>query len=409
MKKKPTININKLMKPHYIIIIPVIISITFWFLPEGNFSAYRDKESINIFTIMAFVVWYGLISISAYIGYVLSLNRKRPIWVYDVDDRMFYYIITIVSFLGVTHSYITILRNLNTNLINIILNFQVNYLKLALYNDYNFIFHSFRYLSVIGCSLAICYSIIEKRLKFHHILNIIGFLLTILISWRLGLVLFFICFVGICSKKITNFLTIKKFIVCIILFFIIIMTLTVTRTMSTYLYSWGISNPIIITYCEIKRYLSAPAQASLAICNLWVEGKEPDWKIESFSKEYIVPTFLQNDSNDANFIWYHKYTNIDESLTTNSVVASMYSKIGSLSIFYMVIVVFILTYLLSVYKKCDNSMSLIYYVYLYALSEIWRVYVFNAGFLVILIVFVYLTGRLVRRSGFLVRFVRFWT
>ncbi|UTR06081.1 hypothetical protein MM326_18685 [Alkalihalobacillus sp. LMS6] len=371
--------IKVIFRPHIVIIITIILSGVAWWFPLDSRKGFLIQESLTSQSVLLLLFWYLAIIFSAYIGF--SCGKKiKPIKLLNVNNdkvnNYFYWIISLLSFIGVLSTYSTIVIN-NPNFLLDVLNANANQLKYALYENYSQGFHSLRYLTIVSGAIAVL-RIIKKQHSIVNWMNIAAVLLTALVSSRLAIVMLIVLLM---CNVIHRQIRVKKYLIVTIslITFIALAAFNYSRNANFYNDNYNLTSPIVMNIAEMITYLGAPFQATLGVLNNIEHFNHTPSISEIFS--FIIPeTFHGILGLDVNFVsTYRNFVDIEASLTTNSSLVLLVDSIGYYSLFIVILTVLIYSILIGHFNKYSNALVFISYVFLYCIFEIWRLFLFNQG------------------------------
>lgn len=152
----------------------------------------------------------------------------------------------------------------------------------------------------------------------------------------------------------------------------------------------GVTNPVEMTTLQIAAYLGTPFQVSLGVADKIVAGKYtvPGGPVKSLVA--VSPTFLkiaesQNKLTTQNQPRYGGDISVARNLTTNSAFADTYSRYGWWGLCYVILGLGVAAFLIGVFMRYRSVISVVAAVLLYGFADFWRIYLFNAGFMIFLV------------------------
>jgi hypothetical protein len=171
------------------------------------------------------------------------------------------------------------------------------------------------------------------------------------------------------------------------------------RNANYYLAS-GVSNPIAMNMYQILSYLGAPFQVSIQVAQAIFDGRFPSGGDPTTGLQLLVPTFFQSKTGTGATTsdQYHGQVDVASNLTTNSVFGDVYANFGWWGLAYALLTLFIAG---MVYRHLSNYGPLLAAsagVVVYAIAEYWRIYLFNQGLVVYLLIAVFIASRLAALS-----------
>jgi len=377
--------LKKLLTPHYIILLTVLVSLSAWLLPFDNMRrGFLQKENLTVQAICFLLLWYGLIFVCGKVGFAVGRKIKRAETLDTIPDGTFYKIITALSLFGVLYVCITIVTT-DPLFLQYILAFQANLLKNSLYDNYETGIHSLRYLSILGGAMALYYIVAEKSFKFIHLLNLVSLLVTSFLSSRLSIMLACLIFVGIMVRRGRR-ISVRTIAVFAILLFALLTVFNFYRNANYYKFFYNMTNPILMNISEMVTYLGSPFQVSVGVANHADEFRY-NGNVEGRIAEKVFPTYVQSDEDEAvgHADAYRAFVDVEASLTTNSAFTSYYSGMGNYAFIVIAVISFLYAAIAGHISQYRSFLFVIQYVVLYCFAEVWRTDLFTAGIIHILI------------------------
>jgi len=360
-------------KPYGMVIATVLMSFCAWALPDFGFiqKGYDQPQKLFSFGMIMVSAWYGSIILISWITFHSGRASGSAIKTFDrdagLDDFIAYCFLSVVGFIGFV--YITNLMvstfGLN-NLAVIIAGGEANQLHKTLYTDYSIGLSSLRYVVILSGGLAIYRIISGISRSVLDFFNIGQLLLIAVIASRLSVVFALVIGFGLWAIGVKK-IRIKpaKWLFFLIGLFILFSAYNYSRNIKTYIVA-GDSNFFSSGLSEIVKYLGTPFQGAIAAGN-------------QFDRITLYPDNVS------------RFTGINHSLTTNSALLRLVGQHGYWSFPIMIFTSAIAAFLMGiVYRQRNNYLILIYFILLYCFAEIWRVFIFNAGIIITLLVFSFL-------------------
>jgi hypothetical protein len=390
MQYTPTNILRFIVKPYGMVIVTTLLSFAAWLSPDFGiiWKGYYPPQKLFSFGGLVVAVWYGAIILIGWICFRLGRLSEnmigRPQNKVRLDDFAAYGFISAVGFVGFVCVVLYIIQSFSLNeVLFTIMGGEANVFHKKLYEEYSIGLFSLRYVLILGAGLAI-YRILSRI--SHSLLdyaNIIMLLLIAVIASRLSVV--FALTIGF-GLWILNRPDIKikpgRWLAISFVVFIIFSFYNYSRNINFYI-NQGNAGFFAAGISEIVKYLAAPFQGALAAGN-------------HFEQILIDPQHS------------HLYTGINPSLTTNSALLGLIRISGNKFIPIMTVSVMLASFLMGMlYRQKDNFIILIYFVLLYCFAEIWRVYIFNAGIIITLLVIAILApaaSRAVRALAGIIKF-----
>lgn len=164
----------------------------------------------------------------------------------------------------------------------------------------------------------------------------------------------------------------------------------------------GVSNPVTMMGYEAARYVAVPARVSVA-----VEGSGEVSTLSGPGRlgggeglaHYGTPTYLAGEAPPPGKTAYRDVVEVEGSLTTNSVAAEAAGTLGRWSLPVLGSLVAVFALLAAHGARYRSPVLLVCPVIAYAFLELWRTWLFNAGFVHFIVLAVVLCSVHARRSG----------
>lgn len=264
-----------------------------------------------------------------------------------------------------------------------------------------------RYTASTSFALALHQYLYGNRRTLITILN--GVLLTfvVLMNSRLSLILCIVTFLYLSRRKIR--LPARKLaiisVIGLALIFLITVPFNYVRNANFY-EARGISSPFAMNASQIVAYLGAPTQVAVATADSWYRGALEPYRGSPI--ESVIPTYLSHSDAETSLTDFAQYpANVEIALqyNTNSAFAHSIVQSGLAGLLVMVLVCFIVSIGISVANASMSPLSLIAAPGLYGFSELWRVYLFNAGiihFIALSVIFASVIARMRRKEGMVI-------
>jgi len=357
--------IDFITKPYGIVLVSVIVSFVVWTIPGDAFSkGFADPQPLFSVGGLFVLAWYGSILLLSWLFF--SLGKRFDIGhryldkYANVSDTAAYLLITLLAAIGtyyVTHFYVKLIGW--HGIIDSIHDHQGNIFKKMLEEQNKTRgAASFRYCAMLSSGLTIFRILTRKKLLTVELpIDLLNFALLLLTSFYTGrlaifaAIIFGICLYAFNHKPITIGLFTSLAVAGVVFGFLTFVTSA--RTYNTY-EARGYTSASGATTAEVSRYLSAPFQESLAIGNNYTAALHGA------------------DHTELGGIEAH--------MTTNSALDELTSLYGWgawpiiwITVSFVSLVMGILTH----HRR--NLLVLLYVVLLYCLSEIWRIFMFDKG------------------------------
>lgn len=351
------------------------MSFSAWALPAEIRKGFVDQEPLTVEAVSLLVLWYGLITVAAYVGFRFG-KQVRPAGILNNNnDALLYLMVSVLADFGIVASLLFSVGL--QEVIDALTSLQANYIKYALYDNYIIGLNTLRYLTIISGTIG-CYKIIvEKKYNLLHFINIICLLFSALISHRLSLIVAAFLFLGLIYKNKPKINFVKLSILGIA-FLSLMLFYNVTRNYLFYIYI-GIESPFEMLITEVITYVGSPFQVSVGVANNFQKFPNDFYMfIDSILPSYVHSIFGATE-------WevfqesYRGFIDVDSTLITNSAFCNLYVLGGWYSYLFIASSSFIFALLAGHFINYDNYVSLVAFVIFYCFSELWRVYMFNTG------------------------------
>ncbi|MFC4776799.1 O-antigen polymerase [Paenibacillus sp. GCM10023252] len=369
---------DKLLRPYNILMLTVILSFIAWIYPNENIRrGFHIKESLTSEAIVILIIWYFLIYFFSRISYLLGRKMKKNSDIDVIPDINYYKVISLISFIGVSYVYLTILTT-NPDFLMYVSDSSVNLIKQSLYDNYETGLHSLRYVSILGGAIALYRITTLRKISVLDIINLILLFMTSFISSRLSIILATLIFLGILIHR-KHKISKKSIVTLGIVLFSLLTIMNFYRNANYYKDYYNLENPVLMNISEIVTYLGSPFQVSVGVANNIGRMDFNGNSDNVFS--YLVPTYLHGifniQSTYANN--YRNYVDIDEGLTTNSAFADMNSNVGGYSFIIILMIVSLFSYIAGTFYNYNSLIFIFNYVICYCFAELWRTFLFNTG------------------------------
>ncbi len=369
MKIDVTRFVNFCLKPHGIVLATVLMSYAAWQFPGfGIFrKGFEERESLLSTGALLVAVWYALILASAAAGFRFGRSIRTRTQTADqllgLDTLPAYLVLTLIGSVGFAYLLLFLLQHIGLSGIKtFILEGQGNQLKETLYEDYAVGPLSLRYTVILSGGVAIYRMLSGVSRSWLELFNLGQLLLTGLVSSRLSLIIALFIGVGlfVASEQPIR-VNLAKVGMLGGAVFLVLAIYNASRNMNYY-QARGNEGFLDAGFSEMLAYTGAPFQGALAT--------GVNFPAISAGREVA------------------SYSGIDESLTTNSAFAELTEDIGSWSFPVAIAGCFCAAALMgALTAHFHNYFALSYFVLLYSFSELWRIFMFHRGIVLVLLAF----------------------
>ena len=363
------------------------LGVVLWSLPLQYGCGITHREELTIPVVAVLIAWYGGISLSAWLGERIAAATpllRLP----RIDEAGFYFVATLFSVVGVGASWYTIVKS-GVPLYDMVENTRGNDLKVALYDNYSFL-STWRYSAALTGGIALFRLLFRDRRGLIDFLNVGLLLAAAVISARLLLVQsVFICFgAAVRFGGLQRFRPLKL-LVFGGLGFVTLASMTWLREAGYYARFEHGDNPVWAQCLHVRRYVASPFQGAAGTARIaWEEPNRPLGSLKPWKN--FLPTFLHSTEEKQNDAFGHNQwtlgqIDIDEELSTNSALAQLYGDLGIWCFPFMGLTALVLAWGIGLAWKLDNPLFLLSLIPLYGFFELWRMFLFNQGFVFFLL------------------------
>ncbi|MGY4858075.1 hypothetical protein [Cryobacterium sp. AP23] len=150
----------------------------------------------------------------------------------------------------------------------------------------------------------------------------------------------------------------------------------------------GVENAIEMNAYQLAAYLGTPIQVSLGVSEQISTGKLAVSGDPLLSLQAVAPTFVDFEKvNLGTGTKDQRYgaVSVADNLTTNSAFADTYVKYGWWGVIYTLLVLAVAAFGFGVFARYRSVVAILAAVLLYGFAEYWRIFLFNQGILVFLL------------------------
>lgn len=348
--------------PVFLVFLPTTLSFLAWLVPINWYGRNwlwqsSDATSAGNFILLVWLVGLAVSTSSgSYLGRALAPKKQAPLR-YTRQLGIWYWSTSSAAFAGVLASYLKIASSGGASfVIETLKGGRANELKVVLYTDYGVGIYSLRYLTIIAGGVALFLLFKRSGPVLLHISNLVILILSAFLASRLSFIAAGIVFLVLCARANVRINPIQ---IAILLGAAgVVLTLANTTRNINYYASIGLGNPIVASIAETLTYLAAPFQGAL-----------------------VAAEAITGDRSSEN-------PGIDPALTTNSALLELTTSYGPLSLVIGLGTTLVLsaTFIL-LFRSEQLSLVAGSGMIAYGLSEIWRLFLFNRGIFITVIVF----------------------
>lgn len=398
------------LRPAKWILYGVLASNLVWALPGTPLKSVFGSPTITLPGIVAVGAFYGVLVAAALVGAGVGSTLRPSVRVGGADWASVYRWLSIVSIGGVALTYLIATKGSVSLIVELASKQQFNLLRRNI--PYSAGLATLRYASIPAAAIAIDRVIATGRLRRVDALNGLALLGNAALSSRLALIL--AGFAGgflILQRRRRAHVRVrwtrrrKRQVAGLLgLAFVAVVASTWSRT-GGYYRSEGFGNPVAATYQEVGRYMGTGAQVAAAVessgtMSVFSGGgsKSPweGWYV------YAVPTYLDPSlatlASPDEGQRYREVVKVNPGLTTNSVIAEAAGVLGVWSLFVLAPLVAISAGFVGHFARYRSPALLVAPVAGYALLELWRVWLFNAGVIHFIVLALLGTCAIARRA-----------
>lgn len=371
-----------ILKPEWVFLPFVALGVLLWMLPPDHLGGFRYRERITPEGSLLIVVWYLTIVLAAYTGRRLGQRLELPHMLAASSENRFYALVTITGAIGVAATWFTVVREVD--ILGALTGKTANLIKIALYEDYARGLHTLRYAVALSAGLALFRIGRRGKIRWVDTLNLAMLLSVSFVSARLLFVQALFVALGLSVKfEVHRLLRLRAALVLGAIFALGIGAMTFVRTAGSYAVRWGITNPLMMGYIEVKRYVGVPIQVSLGTARLAFAGVGSRPPAGDLSD--VLPTFfraLERSRDHAGGIgeqWYLSEVDVSKNLTKNSAFATVVGSLGSIAIPFIGVTSLLFGFVFGWLHRGSVASVCASLVVLYGFAELWRTYYFNSG------------------------------
>lgn len=381
-------------RPFWLVVIPAAVSFIVWAMPWGDHirRGYVEQESLTPTAAMTLVVWYGTIAAVATAGWIAGRGTEPIATLDKADDDRVYRIISVISVVGVLGMYALIMASSPTLLVQAFSEQQFNLVKEAVPTTPGIT--TLRYASILGGAIALHRLVIMRQRSRLHAVNLVMLILNVAVASRLALIMTLVIFAGIWAVRraptTTNRVSKGRVVVLALVAVGLLVEANYVRNANFYKEFYETNNAFAMAGSEAITYVGAPTQVAVATTHDRTVHPNSAQMAAGVAR-IITPSFFTAADAGSNTGWYRGRVSIEDGLTTNSALASIYGQLGFWwGLLAMGGVSFIAGWFMGHFSRYRSYMALGAFVAGYCFAELWRLYLFAEGivwFLVIALVF----------------------
>ena len=364
--------LNIIIKPYYAITVPVLLSLFAWLIPDGWIDVavrgFDKKENFGFNAFVLLLSWYFIAFISSYLFFhlgrinhqVSTFNKRVPL-----NGFRIYSIYSFIAWIGFFMTIFKVLKVVGFGglVVTLFVDFQANAIKDILYDDYSIGLLSLRYIVVLTFGMALYRIQVLKEYKIINFTNVVVFILyTAVLGRRLDLIEGMVVYLALANRdgQLLKKIKIRNLYLSFFIGASLLVLATTVRNYNTFK-SAGSTNVLSATLSNVIQYLGPPMQVTFSIAN--------------------------NIDLATNGHSYWKFTNVSESLTTNSALSTIIYTWGWWAYAYSFLLCGFWSYIAGwASKNKNNYLYIIYPIIIYGFLEYWRINIFSTGIFYTLII-----------------------
>lgn len=380
-----------LLKPTSLVAIPVAVSFAVWAVPgeSASLRGFAHRSEATFSGVALLVLWYA--ACLAGIWFCVRVGRKVPtiksLRQFDDSPSLelhFYWFLTVVASIGIVASVITIAQSVS--IWDSLVHSNANVMAAALPGRAGF--ETLRYATAIAAPVGV-YLWMKKTAPIGlAILNLALLVVNVMLDSRLSLILAVLVYLFLLARGNRSFRL--KVWVAVAAIGVLLGGLTAFNYVrnSNYYEQLGITNPIAMNFFQVAGYLGAPAQVSIGVAGAITDGRLiiPGAPVASLGA--VIPEFLVLNKSGVPQHLADRYGNmvsIANNFNANSAFADTYGVFGFWGLAYIFLGFALAAFLFGVFVRYRSVVSIIPGVVLYGFAETWRLFLFNHGILIFLL------------------------
>ncbi|WP_146215860.1 hypothetical protein [Cryobacterium arcticum] len=367
------------------------VSFAMWVIPgqSEELRGFAERSTVGAGGAFVLAGWYALCLVVIWACIKLG-TKVRTIGRFAAFDhspsleRSFFWFISIVASVGMVYCLVHIA--LNVSIIDAIQNQTFNNLAHALPEGTGI--STLRYATALAAPVGV-YLWQRKNAPLPVVLwNVLLLLANVALASRLSLILALLVYVFLFVRTNRGFRL--KWWVAVIAFFALFGGLTAFNYARNagYYERHGVENAMEMNAYQLAAYLGTPIQVSLGVADQISTGKLAVAGDPFLSLQAIAPTFVDFEKvNLGTGTKDERYGSVSvaDNLTTNSAFADTYVRYGWWGATYTLLVLALAAFGFGVFARYRSVVSIFAAVLLYGFAEYWRIFLFNQGILVFLL------------------------
>ena len=382
-----------LFKPAFLILVPVLASFVLWAVPgTGTYlRGFASRSDLNPASLSILIIWYavcvGVVIAGAHTGRSTPrLTTLEPSSNENNFERTFYWVITLMSAVGVGWSYVSVGGQFSIG--TVVSSGQANLLSSALGDGSSLA--TLRYSAIVAAPLAVWRTYTRRAGWPLAILNVVLLLGVALLSSRLSIIMATVVFIFLLwRERPTAQFRLSWLIAGGAFLFALLAVFNYTRN-SNFYRLLGVENPIAMNAYQILAYVGTPTQVAVGVADGMFRGAISGNETFESAAVVLVPTFLQTVKSDKSAALdpalYNYQVDVAPNLNANSAFADTFANYGYWGLLLTLVGLFFAGLIYGHFLQYKSYVSTVSAVIAYGLLEYWRGFLFLQGIIVFLIV-----------------------
>jgi hypothetical protein len=395
------VTLETVVRPHTLLLLGAGLSFVAWAIPWGSavppiILGFAPKEPWTLHGMLFLLGWYAFFFVVALGGFQLGRRIPAVQRAETVPWESYYVFLTIAGLAGIAYSYAYVFAKSPHAISQAFLHHQFNDVRYVL--PYSAGLPTLRYATSLAGAIAI-FELGRRRFRFVHVLNVLLLLLAAAIASRVSLIIAAIVIAGLGARHLRSVRVRARralgvLLLGIVALFLALTLLNYSRNADFYR-AYGVRDPLVMNVDEMVRYVGIPFQASVAVSNHLSHFPEAPSTVRAGARAYLLPTFVTSGipaSVAQASERYLKVVAVPGTQSTNSVLAGMYGVFGLLAFPILGLVTLLAAVAAGHFSRYRGYAYLAGLVIAYCFSEWWRIYMFNEGIVLFLILAVAFWG-----------------
>jgi hypothetical protein len=270
-----TLNMNRLLTPGKLILIPLLFSYFTWAIPGQHLflRGFAERAHANLGGLLLLTAFYSVVLLCA-VGFASvgrglvpseSAARARET---DVEKR-FYLIVTICSLVGVGAAYAAV--GASISIVDALATSAANTLSENLADGSSLA--TFRYATALSAPIGV-YLWRKRRASLSMaVINCLLLILNALLTSRLSLVMAIVVFCFLSAQDMPKMrIRAVTTVVWAAVFFAVFTLFNYVRNGNFYRL-FGVENPVLMNVYQVLSYVGAPGQVSIGVASAIYNGE----------------------------------------------------------------------------------------------------------------------------------------